>query len=123
MTTSRHFDTVAFDVRDEAAMLFFAETQENGDIGGYILLMRAINADFDDTLYIEVDDQQLSGSELLTEAEIDGNLLRLSLAGEAAKAFGGEDFVITFDDTERNHAGIRAGALRVLGDKLVVGHG
>ena len=41
MANSRHFDTVAFDVRDNAAMLFFADTDSSGDIKSYLLLMRA----------------------------------------------------------------------------------
>ena len=31
MADSRHYDTVAFDVRDNATMLFFAKTTETGD--------------------------------------------------------------------------------------------
>lgn len=123
MTTSRHYDTVAFDVREEAAMLFFAVTDANGDIDNYLLLMRAVTDDFDQAFFMEVDDQQLAGEDLLDEAELDGNLLRLKVAGDAAKAFGDTDVVVSFDDNERNHAGINAGSLRVLGDKLKAGHG
>ena len=41
MAVARHYDTVAFDVRDNAAMLFFAVTEQSGDIRHYLLLMRA----------------------------------------------------------------------------------
>ena len=123
MTTSRHFDTVVFDIRDGAAMLFFAETRKSGDIKSYLLLMRATDDDFNSTLYLEIDENQLAGDEVVEEAELDGNLLRLKLGSQAAEIFGDATFVLTFDDTERNHAGIESGALRVLGDKLVGGHG
>ena len=48
MTESRQYDTVAFDVRDNATMLFFAKTTDLGDISDYLLLMRTIDEDFDD---------------------------------------------------------------------------
>ena len=54
MAESRHYDTVAFDVRDNAAMLFFAKTTEEGDISDYLLLMRTIEEDFDSMTYIEI---------------------------------------------------------------------
>jgi len=123
MTTSRHFDTVAFDVRDNAAMLFFADTNKNGDIRGYLLLMRATDEEFRETLYLEIDETQLAGEEVVQEAELDGNLLRLRLHKSAAQAFGDDDLVVTFDDNRQNRAGIESGALRVLGEKLVGGHG
>lgn len=47
MSASRHYDTVAFDVRDNATMLFFARTTAEGDIDDYLLLMRTIEDDFD----------------------------------------------------------------------------
>ena len=54
MSASRHYDTVAFDVRDSATMLFFARTSADGDIDDYLLLMRTIGEDFDDTIILEV---------------------------------------------------------------------
>ena len=47
MTESRQYDTVAFDVRDNATMLFFAKTTDAGDINDYLLLMRTVDDDFD----------------------------------------------------------------------------
>ena len=47
MTESRQYDTVAFDVRDNATMLFFAKTSEIGDIKDHLLLMRTVEEDFD----------------------------------------------------------------------------
>jgi len=35
MSTSHHYDTVAFDKRDNATMLFFARTTPGGDIDDY----------------------------------------------------------------------------------------
>lgn len=122
MTISRHFDTVAFDVREDAIMLFFAETGKTGDIKSYLLLMRANDDDMNNTLYLEIDETQLAGAEVVREALLDGNLLRLTLHETAATTFGDGELVLTFDDNPHNRAGIEAGALRVLGDKLVGGH-
>jgi len=55
MSASRHYDTVAFDVRDNATMLFFARTSAAGDIEDYLLLMRTIGEDFDDTIFHALD--------------------------------------------------------------------
>ena len=41
MSINRRYDTVAFDVRQDATMLFFASTTATGDIDDYLLLMRA----------------------------------------------------------------------------------
>ena len=41
MTESRQYDTVAFDVRDNATMLFFAKTTEVGDISDGTVTERA----------------------------------------------------------------------------------
>ena len=46
MSHSRSYDTVAFDVRDNATMLFFARTSDEGDIQDYLLLMRAVEDEF-----------------------------------------------------------------------------
>ena len=52
MTESRQYDTVAFDVRENATMLFFAKTTDTGDILDYLLLMRTIEENFDESIYI-----------------------------------------------------------------------
>ena len=57
MTANRHYHTVAFDVRDNAAMLFFAKTTGSGDIEDYLLLMRATGEEFDDSIYLEINEQ------------------------------------------------------------------
>lgn len=121
MAISHHFDTVAFDVREDALMLFFARTDAAGDISSYLLLMRATDDELNDTLYLEVDESQAAGGDVVMEAELEGNILRLSLFDSAAQTFGDSSLILTFDDNEHNRAGIQAGALRVLGDKLVGG--
>ena len=70
MTDSRQYDTVAFDVRDNATMLFFAKTTEIGDITDYLLLMRTIEEDFDESIYIEINEQQFGGHNLIREAAL-----------------------------------------------------
>jgi hypothetical protein len=122
MSYSRQFDTVAFDVRDNAAMLFFARTSDNGDIVDYVLLMRTIEDDFDESLYIEVNEQRVGGHELLREARLLDNCLTLVL-NRPAPAMGNEsEFVLSFEATENNLSNFEAGAFRVLGDVLVGGN-
>lgn len=121
MTRSRKYDTVAFDVRDNATMLFFARTSDAGDIDDYLLLMRTIDEDFDESLYIEVNERQFGGNDLLDEARLVGNTLTLRMK-EPVKALDGEqELVLTFEETENNLKSIEAGAFRVLGDSLAGG--
>ncbi len=122
MSYSRQFDTVAFDVRDNATMLFFANTSDTGDIVDYLLLMRTIEDDFDESLYIEANEQRVGGHELLREARLLGNCLTLVLNQPAAALGNASEFVLTFEATENNMSNLEAGAFRVLGDALVGGH-
>ena len=122
MADSRQYDTVAFDVRDNATMLFFAKTSPEGDINDYLLLMRTIEDDFDESMYIEINENQFGGHDLIREAELMGNTLTLTLH-EAAEELGGvTQIVLTFADTPENGTSIERGAFRVLGDTLSAGH-
>jgi hypothetical protein len=122
MADSRQYDTVAFDVRDNATMLFFAKTTPEGDINDYLLLMRTIEDDFDESMYIEINENQFGGHDLIREAALMGNTLTLTLH-EAAKELGGAtQIVLTFADTPENGVSIERGAFRVLGDTLTAGH-
>ena len=120
MSNNHHYDTVAFDVRDNATMLFFAQTGEHGDIDRYFLIVRTIEDDFDETLHIEIDDRQVGGKEFLSQARLVGNTLTL-VAREPSDLLGGREFVLTFEETPENLASLEAGAFRVLGDVLVGG--
>jgi hypothetical protein len=122
MSAGRHFDTVAFDVQDNATMLFFARTDEAGDIEDYLLLMRTIGDDFDDTIFLEVNEEQYSGSEIIREARMSENMLTLFFS-EPVAVFGGEtELVIAFSDSPENRASMEAGAFRVLGEKIAGGN-
>ena len=122
MTESRQYDTVAFDVRDNATMLFFAKTTDLGDINDYLLLMRTVDDDFDESIYIEINEQQFGGHNLIREAALTGNVLTLHLH-EPAKDLGGlADIVLTWADTTENMDSMEMGAFRVLGDTLVGGN-
>ena len=118
MKPASHYDTVAFDVRDNASMLFFAETADNGDIKSYLLLMRAAG----DSIYLEINEDEFGGTDVISEAELTTNVLTLRLHPTAASELGGDELVVTFDDNEANRAGIEAGAFQVLGEKLTGGH-
>ena len=122
MTASRKYDTVAFDVRDNAAMLFFAKTTDLGDITDYLLLMRTIEEDFDESIYIEINEKQFGGHNLIREAGLTGNVLTLRLHDPAEALGGASDIVLTWSETSENLDAIENGAFRVLGDTLAGGN-
>jgi hypothetical protein len=118
MSGSRSYDTVAFDVRDNATMLFFARTTPEGDIDDYLLLMRTIEEDFDSSTYIEINEKQFGGHNLIREAELVGNTLTLHLHDPADELGGIRQIVLTWADTPENGDSIEAGVFRVLGDAM-----
>lgn len=122
MTESRQYDTVAFDVRNNATMLFFAKTTDVGDISDYLLLMRTVDEEFEESIYIEINEQQFGGHNLIREAALTGNLLTLRLHEPSAELGGIADIVLTWSDTTENMDSIEMGAFRVLGDTLVGGN-
>lgn len=122
MAGSRHYDTVAFDVRDNATMLFFARTTTGGDIEDYLLLLRAEGEEFGDAVYIEINERQLGGQDLIREARMTGNMLTLELHESLDELDGASQIVLTYDESPENRASIENGAFRVLGDTLAGGH-
>lgn len=122
MSDVRHYDTVAFDVRDNATMLFFARTSPEGDIEDYLLLMRTIEEDFDSSTYIEINEKQFGGHDLIREVRLVGNTLTLHLHEPAAALGNAETIVLTYADTPENGASIEAGAFRVFGEQLAGGN-
>lgn len=122
MTESRQYDTVAFDVRDNATMLFFAQTTDEGDIKDYLLLMRTVDDDFDESIYIEINEQQFGGHNLIREASMTGNVLTLRLHEPAESLGGAAEIVLTYAETTENLDSIEAGIFRVFGDTLIGGN-
>jgi hypothetical protein len=122
MSNSRHYDTVAFDVKDNATMLFFAKTSDAGDIEEYLLLMRAEGEEFDDSIYIEINENQFAGHDLIQEVRMTGNMLTLELRDASAELDGASQIVLTYDDSPENRTSIESGAFRVLGNALAGGH-
>ncbi len=122
MFDNRHYDTVAFDVRDNATMLFFARTTPEGDINDYLLLMRTIEDNFDESMYIEINEHQFGGHNLIREAALMGNTLTLTLHEPAEELGGATKIVLTYADTPENGTSIERGAFRVLGDTLSGGN-
>ncbi len=122
MSDSRSYDTVAFDVRDNATMLFFARTTTEGDIDDYLLLMRTVEDGFDSSTYIEINEQQFGGHNLIRESALIGNMLTLHLREPATELGGITEIVLTWADTPENGASIEAGAFRVLGDTMSGGN-
>lgn len=122
MSQSRHYDTVAFDVRDNTTMLFFARTNDEGDIDDYLLLMRTIEPDFDESTYIEVNERQFGGHGLIREATLGTGMLTLKLNEPAEALDGAQVLVLTYAETPENGQSIEQGAFRVLGDALTGGN-
>jgi len=122
MSHNRFYDTVTFDVRDNATMLFFARTSDAGDIEDYMLLMRAIEDDFDESLYIEINEDQFGGHDLLSEVRMLDNTLTLVLHEPAKELDNESEIVLTFEATEDNLSSMEAGAFRVLGDAIKGGN-
>ena len=122
MSQSRFYDTVAFDVRDNATMLFFARTSEEGDIEDYLLVVRTIEDDFDESTYIEVNEQQFGGHDLIRDARLIGTTLTITLREPSAALDGAAELVLSWADTPENGSSIERGAFRVLGDALSGGN-
>jgi len=122
VSKSRYYDTVAFDVRDNATMLFFAKTSSESDIEDYLLLLRTVDEEFEESLYIEVNEQQFGGHELLKSAALVGNTLTLRLHEPATELDNSDELVLTFAETADNLNALEAGLFRVLGDALEGGH-
>lgn len=122
MADSRQYDTVAFDVRENTTMLFFAKTTDEGEIVDYLLLMRTVDEEFDESIYIEINEEQFGGHDLIREASLTGNVLILRLHDEAEALDGISEIVLTWLDTTENLESIEAGAFRVFGDTLVGGN-
>ncbi len=118
MSDSHVYDTVAFDVRDNTTMLFFARTTDEGEIQDYLLLMRSIEPNFDETFSIEANEQLIDGHEVLNDARLLGNTLTLTFNAPVEILGNTETFVLAFDETESNFENIESGAFRVLGDYL-----
>ncbi len=122
MTHSRFYDTVAFDVRDNATMLFFASTTSESDIEDYLLLLRTVDEEFEESIYIEVNEQQFGGHNLISSAELLGNTLTLKLSEEAEQLGNAREISLTFAETADNLRAIESGLFRVLGEALEGGH-
>ena len=118
MADSRHYDTVAFDVRDNATMLFFAKTTGVGDIEDYLLMVRTIEDDFDESIHIEINEKRFGGHDLLAEAELLGNTLTLRFKEAVEALDGASELALTFAETQENLTSLEVGAFRVLGDAL-----
>jgi hypothetical protein len=99
-------------------MLFFAKTTETGDIDDYLLLVRTIEDDFDESMYIEINEKQFGGHDLLAEAELLGNTLTLRFSEGIDALDGASELTLTFAETQENLTSLEVGAFRVLGDAL-----
>ena len=122
MSGSCHYDTVAFDGRDNVTILFFARTRGQGDIDDYVLFMRTISDEFAAPIFIEVNECQLSGTDLIREVTMTEGMLRIRFREPVGEFGGKSEFVLTFDSTDENRSSVETGAFRVLGDKLSGGH-
>ena len=122
MSDHRNYDTVVFDVRENATMLFFARTSEEGEIDDYLLLMRGDGDEVEHSIYIEINEQQFAGHNLIREARMNDNMLTLLLHQPAAELKGESEIVLTYEGSAGNKASVEAGAFRVLGECLAGGN-
>ena len=122
MTDRYSYDTVAFDVRDNTTMLFFAKTSKEGEIVDYLLLMRSVEADFEESFFIEINEKQIDGNDLLEEARLMGNTLTLVFRESVPELDGASELTLSFDATENNLSSLESGAFRVLGEHLKGGN-
>ena len=88
----------------------------------YLLLMRAEGEEFDDAIYIEINENQFSGHDLIQEARMTGNMLTLELREPVDELDGASEIVLTYDDSPENRTSIETGAFRVLGNTLAGGN-
>jgi hypothetical protein len=103
-------------------MLFFAKTSTTGDIEDYLLLMRTIDNDFNETIDVEINEQRIGDHNPIREAQLLGNTITLLLNEPASALDGASQIVLTYAETPENLASIEAGAFRVLGDALTGGN-
>jgi len=122
MACHRRYDTVAFDVREHTMILFFGRTSPRGEIDDYLLIMRGDGGTLGNSVYIEVNEQQFSGDDLIREARLGDNMLTLELHEPAPALDGSAKVVLSYDGSAANRACVEAGAFRVLGDYLTGGH-
>jgi len=103
-------------------MLFFARTSTGGDIDDYLLLMRTIDDEFNESIDIEINEQRIGGHNPIREAQLLGNTITLMLNESLLALDGASKIVLTYAETQENLASIEAGAFRVLGDALTGGN-
>ncbi len=122
MPLTRHYDTVAFDVRETTTMLFFARTNTEGDIDDYLLLMRTIEDDFDESMVVEINEHQFGGQNLICDAQLIGTTLTLTFCEPIAELADESVLVLSWSDTPDNGKSIEQGIFRVFGDSLSGGN-
>ena len=84
--------------------------------------MRTFSDEFDAPIFIEVNECQLSGTDLIREVTMTEGMLRIRFREPVGEFGGKSEFVLTFDSTDENRSSVETGAFRVLGDKLSGGH-
>ena len=95
---------------------------DDAEIEDYLLLLRTVDDEFEESLYVEVNEQQFGGHDLLESAELVSNTLTLNLREPSPELGGARKIVLTFAESAENLAAIEAGLFRVLGDVLDAGH-
>ena len=88
----------------------------------YLLLMRTIDDEFNETIDIEVNEHRIGDHNPIREAKLLGNTLSIFLNEPAKELDGASQNVLTYAETPENLASIEAGAFRVLGDALTGGN-
>ena len=80
-----------------------------------------VDEDFDASVYIEINEKQFGGHDLVREAELKNNVLTIRLREPTEILGGASEITLSFAETTDNIESIEAGVFRVLGDALVGG--
>ena len=73
-------------------------------------------------IFLEINEEQFAGSEMIAEARMSGNMLTLVFHEAVKELDNAAEMILTFDDSPENRTSMEAGAFRVLGEKLSGGH-
>ena len=69
-------------------------------------------------MFIEINEKQFGGHDLLAAAELTGNTLILQFNEAIDVLDGATELALTFTETQENLTSLEVGAFRVLGDAL-----
>ena len=113
-TFNLHANKVSLDVINGAWVLSFGETSPTGDVSHYLMLQRAECEEYDEGIYLEIDDQKNSGFNLVKRARCAGGRLTLDIEPCLQRLGSPSEVVVSFHEDERSRAQIDRGTKKIL---------